>query len=84
MSSKYKTDLYIYGMNPIILFRASLAEESEISAASKYFEIQMFRSDIPADSLVFGRYSVLPFYEWVECPMHKISNDRTVFRTDQH
>ena len=70
-------------MNPIILFRASLAEESEISAASKYFEIQMFHSDIPADSLVFGRYSVLPFYEWVEQDL-ALKNCKLVNSYSQH
>jgi hypothetical protein len=53
-------------MKPIILFRESLVEKEEIEAASLYFDVYKYHSDIPEGSLVFGRYSVLPFYEWVE------------------
>jgi len=52
-------------MNPVILIRASLDEEGELEIAREVFGEDMvfeYRSQIPADSLVIGRYSVLPFY----------------------
>lgn len=49
-------------MNPVILMRHSLAEEEEFLAALKYFTVCSTRSCVPANSLVIGRYSVLPYY----------------------
>ena len=49
-------------MQPVILFRPSLAEKGEISAAEPYFYIHTSRATIPNGSLVIGRYSVLPYY----------------------
>jgi len=49
-------------MNPVILMRHSLAEEEEYLAAQKYFPVHSTRASLPEDSLVIGRYSVLPYY----------------------
>lgn len=51
---------------PVFLFRESLTEREELDAASKYFDVYTCPSEIPDDKSVFGRYSVLPFYEYVE------------------
>jgi len=49
-------------VNSVILFRDSLAEENECEIAAKYFNVIKYRSVIPPNSIVIGRYSVLPFY----------------------
>lgn len=48
---------------PVFLFRSSLAESSEEEICRKYFEVYNSRSRLPKGSLVFGRYSVLPYYD---------------------
>ncbi|RLC79110.1 MAG: hypothetical protein DRJ03_24085 [Chloroflexi bacterium] len=48
---------------PVILFRASLAEEDEFEACQQHFETYQYRSQIPENSVVIGRYSVLPYYK---------------------
>lgn len=49
-------------VKPVILMRHSLAEEEEYLAAQKYFPVHSTRASLPEDSLVIGRYSVLPYY----------------------
>lgn len=56
-------------MNPVILFRGSLTEESEKLAAQKYFRVEEQRTDVPGNSLVIPRYSALPFYQELEYDM---------------
>lgn len=51
--------------NPIVLFRDSDGT-LEIEHARHDFRVEQFRSKIPQDSLVIGRYSVLPFYRELE------------------
>ena len=51
---------------PVILFRASLTEESEVLSAKKFFPVYENRTKIPPNSLVIGRYSCLPFYKELE------------------
>lgn len=51
---------------PCILFRKSIREETEYYAAAKYFNVIEQRSKVPPNSLVIGRYSVLPFYKELE------------------
>ena len=53
-------------MNPVVLFRSSLAEEGELDICRKYFRVYEQRSEVPMDSLVIGRYSVLPYYKELE------------------
>ena len=52
-------------MENIILFRKELATEEEFDICNKYFNVVEHRSDIK-DGLVFGRYSVLPYYKELE------------------
>ncbi len=63
----------------VILFRESLVEPSELEAASKYFDVYFYHSAIPQNELVIGRYSVLPFYEWVEVDLRIL--DRKLVNT---
>lgn len=53
-------------MKPVILMRPSLAEEAEELAAVQRFRVYHARSGVPVDSLVIGRYSVLPYYRELE------------------
>lgn len=53
-------------MTAVILMRASLAEDDEFAVAQKHFDVFTSRSRIPKDSLVIGRYSVLPYYAELE------------------
>lgn len=49
-------------MNTTILFRKDYSTEEEFEIAKKYFNVVEYRSDVPSNSLVVGRYSTLPFY----------------------
>lgn len=63
-------------MNPVILFRNSNSYsvfnnrfseiDEEQATASKYFPVFNFRHQIPEDSFVIGRYSILPFFREFE------------------
>lgn len=53
-------------MKPVILMRASLAEEEELEVAKKHFPVYQQRAEIPPGSLVIGRYSVLPYHAELE------------------
>lgn len=46
--------------------RPSLAEETELQIASTHLPVYRLRSQIPPNSLVVGRYSVLPYYRELE------------------
>lgn len=50
-------------MKPVLLFRASLAEEDELNCAKQYFAVIERRSLIPSDRLIIPRYSSLPYYD---------------------
>jgi hypothetical protein len=50
----------------MILYRKADMDADELRAASRYFECVPYRTDIKPDSLVIGRYSVLPFYRELE------------------
>lgn len=41
-------------------------DHDELSSAKKYFDCYPNRASVPKDSLVIGRYSVLPFYKELE------------------
>lgn len=50
-------------MRPVVLFRASLAEEAELEVCRKYFPVITQRSHVQSGDLVIPRYSALPWYE---------------------
>ncbi len=70
-------------MTAVILMRASLAEDDELAVAQKYFEVFTSRSRIPKDSLVIGRYAVLPYYAELEEDL-AANNARLVNTHAQH
>jgi len=51
-------------MNPVVLFRrgVDLEDQAEFELVSNYLPTYGLRTEVPAGSLVIGRYSVLPFY----------------------
>lgn len=53
-------------MQPTILFRSDLDSENEAAVASQYLPTVASRTRVPQNSLVVGRYSVLPFYQELE------------------
>lgn len=69
-------------MKPVILFRASLAEEEELLTAKKYFEVVEQRNSIK-DSYVIGRYSTLPYYKELEEDL-KVNNSILVNSYEQY
>lgn len=59
-------------MNPKILFRKSQETEEEFRIAKKYFNVVEQRTHCNFDDIVFGRYSVLPFYNELEKDFNRI------------
>lgn len=53
-------------LDPVIFMRPSLAEEEELQIARSSLPTYTIRTAIPENSLVVGRYSVLPYYEELE------------------
>ncbi len=49
--------------NTVILYREGYDYPDEPAAMEKYFSVVYRRSDAPSNSLVIGRYSVLPYYK---------------------
>ena len=66
-----------------ILFRSSLSEESEAEIASKFFKLEHSRMNIPSNSLVIGRYSVLPYYSELESDL-KLINSSLINSKKEH
>src|SRR6185312_5719872 len=61
-------------VDPIILFRQSLAEEGELQAIQKCFPSCFYRSSIPKGSLVIPRYSALPYYKELEMDVNALGS----------
>ena len=54
---------------PVVLMRASLAEDDELLACREHFTVYESRCLAPADALIVGRYSVLPYYAELEADL---------------
>lgn len=67
----------------VVLFRDDLSTCEEKRVASQYFSVKRFRSEIPANSLVVGRYSVLPYYRELEKEL-ALTNSKLVNSYSQH
>ena len=48
--------------SPVLLFRTDLDTENEKETARAHLPVFVYRSEIPKRKIVFGRYSVLPYY----------------------
>ena len=75
-------------MKPVILFRESFdvdAQEvkEELAIAKKHFSVFGCRNSIPEDSLVIGRYSVLPYYQELEMDL-ECKGSRLINSYEQH
>jgi hypothetical protein len=53
-------------MKPVIYIRASLAEQEELHAAKKYFDVIEQRTHVKSNQLVIPRYSALPYCKELE------------------
>jgi hypothetical protein len=69
-------------MEPIVLFRHSLAEEGEFETCSKHFNCTTTRMAC-RDNLVIGRYSCLPYYRELEQDL-QLNNCRLINSSQQH
>lgn len=67
----------------VVLMRASLAEEEELVECRNHFPVYETRGALPSDSLVIGRYSVLPYYSELEADL-KISGSKLVNTYREH
>lgn len=79
----FERALIFHKSNPVILFRAALAEEEELTTAAKYFNVYRHRSEVPPNSLVIGRYSTLPWYKELEEDL-KTNNSELINSYSQH
>ena len=62
-------------MNPVVLFRASLAEEEEMEICKKYFPVITQRSHVKKGDFVIPRYSALPFYKELQNDIKYVGAD---------
>lgn len=70
-------------MTPIILFRPDRTNEEELAVAREYFEVVTQRHACPKNSLVIGRYSVLPFYRELATDL-ELAGSRLVNSVEEH
>ena len=70
-------------MKSVILFRKSLEEENEFDTCKQYLNTVKYRSEIKPDSLVIGRYSVLPFYKELDEEI-SLNGSRLINSYEQH
>ncbi len=61
-------------MNPVVLFRPGLGEESEEDICRQHFPVYRYRAQVPPGSLVVGRYSFLPFYDELEADVQLLGS----------
>jgi hypothetical protein len=52
--------------NPVVLFRGDIDMEGELDTARKHLPTVEYRSQVPPNSSVIARYSVLPYYQELE------------------
>lgn len=72
-------------MPPTILFRSDGSRdfEEEMRVAGRYMPLVTQRTKAPGDSIIVGRYSVLPFYRELEADLATV-NSRLVNSYQQH
>lgn len=71
-------------MKSVILFRTDdNQQEYQIANSIWKNDLYRFRTSIPSNSIVIGRYSVLPFYQELEDEL-RINNSRLINMHEQH
>ncbi len=68
---------------PIVLFRKTLQEEGEFETCSKHLNTTEYRTEVPPESLVIGRYSVLPYYRELEAEL-ALNGSRLINSWEEH
>lgn len=67
-----------------VFFRYDQDTREEYEIAKQYLPTSRFTSTIPEGSLVIGRYSVLPFYQWTEEDIVESRKSRLVNTFSEH
>lgn len=70
-------------MRPVVLYRPGLSDESEEAVCRQHFPVYRYRTEVPPDSLVVGRYAFLPFYDEMEADVTRLGS-RLVNSWAQH
>lgn len=75
-------------MRPVILFRRcfdlnDVDVQEEFNIANEYCHVVETRTEVPPDSLVIGRYSVLPYYTELEKEL-KLNNSKLINTYAEH
>lgn len=66
-----------------ILYRKGIDEEGEYSTAAEYCNLFSYRTQLPSNSIIWGRYSVLPFYKELEEEL-KLKGSKLINSYQQH
>ena len=66
-----------------LLFRNNLETEDEFNICKQYFSTYEYRTEIPENSIVIGRYSVLPYYDELEKEL-KLHNSKLINSYSEH
>lgn len=66
-----------------ILFSTEFKTEEEEKIASKFFNVYKSRMEVPPNSLIIGRYSVLPYYKELEYDLN-IKNSKLINSYKEH
>lgn len=70
-------------MTPVVLYRSGLADPAEELECAAHFPVYRYRAQVPAGSLVIGRYSLLPFYNEMEADINLLGS-RLINSLAQH
>lgn len=70
-------------MKKVVLYRKLFDCDDEVEICSYVFLTRQYRSQLPENSLVIGRYSVLPYYQELETDL-KTFGSRLINNYDQH
>jgi len=70
-------------MNTTVYMNASLADDGELEVAKQHCNVCTTRRAIPENSLVIGRYSVLPFHKELEDEVEE-KNSRLINSFEEH
>lgn len=69
--------------NPVVLMRPPGRDRTEWDAAAEFFPVYRYRAEVPAGSLVIGRYAFLPLFHEVEQDLLLLGS-RTINSYAQH
>lgn len=70
-------------LSPCVLMRATRYEEDELRVATASFPVYRYRTEVPAGSLVVGRYANLPYHRELEQDIQNLGS-RLINTTAEH